>query len=136
MLPKSQFKNCLLLVIVVNMALVDCKEQPNMEDLEDSENWTEVSAEICKKDHSDDVKAKIEKCNELDSYYKFNNLTRQCDKLRAHLGSAYYEDEKGDCRYQECYKKLSHSKEFKEFSKELDSLSEETRIKKGRGRDM
>ncbi|XP_054155281.1 uncharacterized protein LOC128953785 [Oppia nitens] len=120
-------------IIFITLVIISgtvCREPTNNEELEDSENWSELSTEICKKDHSIEVKAKIEKCDELDVYYKFDSLTKQCDKLRSHPGTGYYEVEKGECKYQECYNKISKTKEFQELSKQLDTTSEETKVKK------
>ncbi|CAG2110818.1 unnamed protein product [Medioppia subpectinata] len=66
-----------------------------------------------------------------DAYYDMiRSLSKSCDKLRSHPGSSYYDNERGECKYQECYKKLSHTKEFKDLNKQLDSLPEETKAKK------
>ena len=60
----------LLAIIAFNSIL--CTEPKNMEELEDSEDWEGITSAICKNNYPNSIKDELEKCSQLDAYYKFD----------------------------------------------------------------
>ncbi len=58
---------CLLLIVLLSIDQIYCDEE-----LEASENWGEIVAEICKNELPNDKQTELEKCRELDPYYQLD----------------------------------------------------------------
>lgn len=60
----------IFLILFISIEIIHCDEPPNKEEVD--ENYAEISAEICKNELSSEKQAEIEKCHQLDPYYKFD----------------------------------------------------------------
>ena len=69
------FKLNLLLLLTIHQIV--CNQPKNMEELENSEDWEGIHDQICKHNHSNDIRKQIEKCHiDNDPHYKFDVMTK------------------------------------------------------------